>query len=475
MTTWDFAADLVIVGSGGGGMAAALAATDAGSTALVLEKQPLIGGSTCMSGGVVWVPDNPVMRAAGVPDSYDEAMAHFEAVVGDVGPASSFERRHAFLTAGPEMVAFLQACGVEFVHCPGYSDYYSNLEGGHDVGRAIEPVPWDGRALGAWLSKLQPGLAQSLGLAVMTNEARSLSHFNRSIGAFTTSARVVLRTYAAKARRQALLTNGASLIGQMLAIALDRGVSIWTDAPLDDLIVEDGRVVGVLATRDGKQQRIEARQGVLLAAGGFAHNGKMRAEFGGAQPNTGKWSMANPGDTGEALQTAMRLGAQTALMDEAWWMPSPRTGRFGQSTLDQARQRPRTIYVDSDGRRFVNESNSYMEVGKAMYARDQDQPGRPVLADLRRPVPQALRAPALEPRPLPEEAVRERPAQAGLDPRRPGPALPHRPRRARRDDRALQRARRPRRRPRLRPGRVGLQPLAGRPEPEGAPVPRSDR
>jgi 3-oxosteroid 1-dehydrogenase len=97
----------------------------------------------------------------------------------------------------------------------------------------------------------------------------------------------------------------------------------------------------------------------------------MRSEFGGAQPNTGKWSMANPGDTGEALQTAMHLGAQTALMDEAWWMPSPRTGRFGQSTLDQARQRPRTIYVDSDGRRFVNESNSYMEVGKAMYARDQ--------------------------------------------------------------------------------------------------------
>lgn len=371
MTTWDFAADLVIVGSGGGGMAAALAATDAGSTALVLEKQPLIGGSTCMSGGVVWMPDNPVMRADGVPDSYDDAMAHFEAVVGDVGPASSFERRHAFLTEGPEMVAFLQRCGVRFVHCPGYSDYYSNLEGGHDVGRAIEPVPWDGRVLGDWLAKLQPGLAQSLGLAVMTNEARSLSHFNRSVGAFATSARVAVRTYAAKARRQALLTNGASLIGQMLRIALDRGVEVWTEAPLDDLIVEDGRVVGVLATREGKPVRIEARQGVLLSAGGFAHNRRMRAEFGGDQPNTGKWSMANAGDTGEALQTAMRLGAQTALMDEAWWMPSPRTGRFGQSTLDQARQRPRTIYVDSDGRRFVNESNSYMEVGKAMYARDQ--------------------------------------------------------------------------------------------------------
>ena len=151
MTTWDSTVDFVIVGSGGGGMVAALAAADAGADALVLEKQALIGGSTCMSGGIVWVPNNPLMRAEGVPDSYEDAMAHFEAVVGDVGPCSSFERRHAFLTAGPEMTTFLQRLGVRFVNCPGYSDYYSNLKGGHDVGRGIEPVPWDGRALGPWL------------------------------------------------------------------------------------------------------------------------------------------------------------------------------------------------------------------------------------------------------------------------------------------------------------------------------------
>ena len=118
MTTWDSTVDLVIVGSGGGGMVAALTAADAGASALVLEKQERVGGSTAMSGGIVWVPNNPVMRADGVPDSYEDAMAHFEAVVGDVGPASSFERRHAFLTAGPEMVSFLQERGVRFVYCP---------------------------------------------------------------------------------------------------------------------------------------------------------------------------------------------------------------------------------------------------------------------------------------------------------------------------------------------------------------------
>jgi 3-oxosteroid 1-dehydrogenase len=116
---------------------------------------------------------------------------------------------------------------------------------------------------------------------------------------------------------------------------------------------------------------VAARQGVLLSAGGFAQSSQMRTEFSGDQPNQAKWSMANPGDTGEAILTAMTLGAKTDLMDEAWWLPSPRTGRFGQSTLDQARQRPRTIYVDAAGKRFVNESNSYMEVGRAMYARDK--------------------------------------------------------------------------------------------------------
>jgi 3-oxosteroid 1-dehydrogenase len=369
MTTWDFTVDLLIVGSGGGGMVAALAAADAGASVVVLEKQERVGGSTAMSGGIVWVPNNPVMRADGVPDSYEDAMAHFEAVVGDVGPASSFERRHAFLTAGPEMVSFLQGRGVRFVHCPGYSDYYSSAKGGHDIGRGIEPVPFDGRVLGEWLEKLQPGLAQSLGLAVMTNEARSLSHYNRSIGAFAVSAGVVLRTYLARLRRQALLTNGGSLIAQMLNIVIARGIGVWTEAPLEDLIIEDGRVVGARAARAGAPVLIRARQGVLLAAGGFAHNAEMREQYGADQPNRARWSISNPGDTGEVLQTAMQLGAKTDFMDEAWWLPSPRTGRFGQSTLDQARQRPRTIYVDAAGQRFVNESNSYMEVGKAMYAR----------------------------------------------------------------------------------------------------------
>jgi 3-oxosteroid 1-dehydrogenase len=371
MTAWDSSVDFVVIGSGGGGMVAALAAADVGARVLVLEKQALIGGSTAMSGGVVWIPNNPLMKAAGVVDSHENAMAHFEAVVGDVGPASSYERRQMFLTAGLEMLDFLQQQGLRFTYCRGYSDYYSNAKGGVDEGRAVEPMPYSGRRLGEWNDRLQAGLAKSLGMSVMTNEARSLSNYNRSMRAFGVTTRVVLRTVTARALRRDLLTNGAALIGGMLKVALDAGVPIWTECALEDLVLEDGRVVGVRVTRADRPVQVEARTGVLLAAGGFAQNPQMRTEYSGEQPNQAKWSMANPGDTGEAIRTAMRLGARTDLMDEAWWLPSPRTGRFGQSTLDQARQRPRTMYVDAAGKRFVNESNSYMEVGKAMYARNR--------------------------------------------------------------------------------------------------------
>jgi 3-oxosteroid 1-dehydrogenase len=383
MTTWDMTVDFVIVGSGGGGMVAAIAAAGLGAEVVVLEKQELIGGSTCMSGGIMWIPDNPIMRADGVDDSLEEALTHFEAVVGDVGPASSIGRRQAFLASGIEMVAYLQARGVRLVHCPGYSDYYSNLDGGHDVGRGIEPVPYDGHALGPWLERLQPGLAQSVGFAVMTNESRDLGHYNRSIRSFVISARVAIRTWLARVRRQKLLTNGASLIAQLLRIAVDDGVEVWSGAPVSDLVVEDERVVGVETVRDGSPVRIEARHGVLLAAGGFAHNPAMRATHGGEQPNEAKWSIANPGDTGEVMAMAMALGAKTDLMDEAWWLPSPRTGRFGQSTLDQARLRRRT----------VRQRVQLLHGGRQGDVRArQDQQGGAVLAGLRRPLPQALRA-----------------------------------------------------------------------------------
>lgn len=371
MTSWDTSVDLVIIGSGGGGFAAAVKAADAGLRALVVEKQAVVGGSTAMSGGVIWLPNNPLMREEGVADSMADGLAYFDDVVGDVGPASSLARREAFLTEGSEMVDFLRARGLHLVRCPGYSDYYPNHRGGNAAGRSIEPVPYDARELGEWQHKVQPGMAKGIGLVAKTNEIRSIQYYNRSAGSFAIAARVWLRTMAARARGQDLLTNGAALIAQLLNTTLAMSVPVWTETRLDELVVDGDRVVGVRLTRgDGSSVAVDATRGVLLAAGGFARNPAMRRKYGAAQPNEAEWTVSNPGDTGEALETAMALGARTDLMDEAWWLPSPVDPNLAGSTLNAARQRPGAIFVNAAGERFCNESNSYVEVGKAMYAND---------------------------------------------------------------------------------------------------------
>jgi 3-oxosteroid 1-dehydrogenase len=372
---WDKSVDLLIAGSGGGGMVAALVALDAGLEPLIVEKQALVGGSTGLSGGMVWLPNNPLMRADGIADSHEDGLAYLADVVGDIGAASSVARREAFLTAGYEMINFLLRKGVRLVRCPGWSDYYPNHKGGNAAGRAVEAIPFDAAELGEWSDKVQPALAKNYGqgFVVKTNELRSVQYYNRAPRAFAVAVRVFLRTAVARMRRREILTNGASLIGQMLKILIDIGggdPALWTNAAMEDLIVEEGRVVGARVMRNGSSLNIAARRGVLLAAGGFGHNAEMRRRYSGDQPNEAQWSVANAGDTGEVLQTAMRLGAQTDLLDEAWWLPSVfiADGGPAAAALGSGRQRPGAIYVDGTGRRFCNESNSYVEVGKAMYA-----------------------------------------------------------------------------------------------------------
>jgi 3-oxosteroid 1-dehydrogenase len=351
---------------------AALAALDCGLEPLVIEKQDLIGGATGMSGGMVWLPNNPLMVADGISDSHQDGMAYFDDVVGDIGQASSVARREMFLTAGYEMIDLLTHKGVRLVRCPGYSDYYPNHKGGNAAGRSVEGIPYDASVLGDWSDRLQTmDKNWNRGFVVKTNELRSVQYFNRSPRAFAVAMTVFTRTWAARLLRRRMLTNGASIIGQMLKVLIDLSGGdppVWTGTAMDDLIVEDGRVVGARVTRGGSSLNIEARKGVLLAAGGFSRNAEMRRRYSGDQPNEAKWSLSNTGDTGEVLQTAMRLGAKTDMLDEAWWLPSVFVADPRARAIGQARQRPGAIYVDSTGRRFCNESNSYVEVGKAMYA-----------------------------------------------------------------------------------------------------------
>ena len=223
------------------------------------------------------------------------------------------------------MLTFLQRKGVRLVRCEGYSDYYPNAKGGNarralGRGRAVR------RPAARRVARQAPAEPRQGLRARGEDERDALGAVLQPVAASVHDRRACVPSHAGRRlRRQELLTNGASLMGQMLKVLIDLAGAppVWMNTAMDDLVVEDGRVVGVRATRDGAPVLIEARKGVLLAAGGFAHNAEMRRKYSGNQPNEAQWSIANAGDTGEVLETAMRLGAKTDLLDEAWWLPSP--------------------------------------------------------------------------------------------------------------------------------------------------------
>jgi 3-oxosteroid 1-dehydrogenase len=377
---WDLTTDVLVIGSGGGGLCAALAARAQGLSVLVVEKAAVIGGSTAMSGGGLWIPNNPLMRAAGVADSEADALAYFDAVVGDVGPASTPARRQAYVQNGPKLVTFLQQQGIPFVYADGYADYYPDVPGGSSHGRTIEARSFDTRNLGAWAPKLRPGMSTGLGLIGFGTELTAMSYYNRSIKNLLIAARVLARTVIGRLRRKRLVGNGAALVGRLLQQVLSRGAQVWTEAPVRDLISTDGVVVGAVVNHEGRDQRVAARRGVLLAAGGFSRSDELRGKYGAEQAQSSRWSISNPGDTGEVLEAAMALGAATDLLDEAIWLPNPcmpdgrlaaypsrRTSAFGR-----ARWRPGSIMVDAGGQRFADEAMSYMELGQVMFSRDRE-------------------------------------------------------------------------------------------------------
>ena len=375
MSSEDRLVDVVIVGSGGGALTAALRAVTLGLEPLVLEKTEFIGGATAMSGGGMWVPNNPLMKAEGIQDSTDDAKAYFRAVVGDVGPQSSDERRQAYIENSPNMVEFLQSVGVKFKRAVGWPDYYSEAPGGKAAGRSVEPTPFDTKRLGSWEEKLRPGITLAIGIVASTSELMRLGYWNRSLRGMLTGLRVVIRTKVSKWRGRSLVSHGAALIAMLLEAAVARGVQIWTDSPVEELVIEDGRVVGVIVVHEGERRTIRARKAVLLAAGGYAMNQEMRDEFAPHQP--GGWTYSNPGDTGEMLVQAMKAGAATAQLDEALWTPNPAMpdgspALFKAASIGIIKTRPGAILVDQLGERFTDEAGSHMDIGHAMFSRNAD-------------------------------------------------------------------------------------------------------
>ncbi|WP_027935030.1 3-oxosteroid 1-dehydrogenase [Amycolatopsis thermoflava] len=363
--------DVVVVGSGAAGMTAALAAADAGLSVVVIEKAARFGGSTARSGGGVWIPGNEALRAAGVEDTPEAARAYLEAIVGDVVPA---ELRQAFLDHGPEVVSFVhRVTPLRLQWVPGYSDYHPEAPGGRAGGRSVEPKPFDGKLLGAELYNLEPPYSGApLGVPITQADYRWLSLLARHPKGALRVLRIGGRWLTGLARGKRLLSMGQALAAGLRAGLLRAGVPVWLDTPLTDLVTEDERVTGVVVRRDGREETVRARLGVVLAAGGFEHNEEMRAKYQRSPIGT-EWTVGAKANTGDAILAGLKLGASVALMDDAWWGPTiPLTG--GPWFALAERSRPGCILVNARGERFVNESAPYVEAVHAMYG-PGDGPG----------------------------------------------------------------------------------------------------
>ena len=391
---WDETYDVVVGGTGVAALAAAVTAADAGMTVIMLESTDRWGGSSAMSGGGLWLPNNPLMSRDGVSDSREEALTYLEATVGDAGRATSRARKEAFVDGVAGFVNLAERLGVRFARAADYPDYYPELKGGK-IGRAIEVQPFDVRNIGTWwaTSRGQAGVPGP----VMTDDFWLLSRAWSTQGGLARGAKVLARTVGTLVRRQKAVGMGAAVTASLLQVALKLGVEVRLSSPIDELVTEDGRVTGVRTSRGGSPRTIAAARGVILGGGGFDHNVEWRERYQGV---TGADSSGSSGNVGSAIEVAMKVGAAVDLMGDAWWggsVPSPAPAGSAMFLVSE-RSMPHSIIVDAAGHRFANESESYVDLGHHMFEHFQTVPGTCWMITDVRHTRRYLRSYAMDPR-----------------------------------------------------------------------------
>ncbi len=358
--------DVVVVGAGGAGMSAALAAAKQGLDVVLIEKSGYFGGSTARSGGGVWIPGNYALKAAKQvsPTDQDEAKLYLDSIVGDTVPKV---RRDTYLDRGAEVMDFIRDnTPVRFKWVPNYSDYLPEQPGGRAAGRSCEPVPIDAGFLGKELDRLHPAYTKAPANMIVTQ-----TDFRKmSLGLRNWRVPFVGLKIAFSKMITTLLGKKMYAMGNAIAIGLRKGlidarVPVEYDTALADLVVEDGRVVGVVVERDGERQTVRATRGVILGSGGFEHNQELREKFLPAPTNL-EWSTGSANNTGAGLEAGIKAGAATDLLDDAWWGPTiPLPGRAWFCLAE--RNLPGSIIVNSAGQRYMNEALPYVEATHAMY------------------------------------------------------------------------------------------------------------
>lgn len=373
---WDHSVDLLIVGSGAGAMTAAICAHDRGLSTLLIEKTEMYGGSSAMSGGSLWVPNNHLMAGSGVDDSRDDAVRYLTHITRGQVAADKLE---AYVDVAPEMLRYMtERTRLRLICMPKYADYYPESPGGKPGARSCEADHFDAKLLEEEFEKLRPPAPQELVLNRMSmtaTEARTI--LTGAPGWIGMTVKMMLRYWLdigwrMRTTRDRTLSLGNALVGMLRRSMMDRGIPLWLETAAREFVVENGAVVGILAERGGKQMRLRGERGVLLAAGGFESSAEMRKRYL-PNPTEADWTVANPGNTGDVIRMGIDLGAAVDLMDDAWWGPTtvvPGEDRARMLVVEKGL--PGSVFVNRRGERFMNEAMPYNDICKAMYANHSD-------------------------------------------------------------------------------------------------------
>lgn len=347
---WSQTFDVVVLGSGGAGLTAALSAAVAGATVAVFEKAPTVGGTTAVSGGIAWIPAH--QRSPDRDLAVDDALRYLRAQSLHSMDDALVE---TFVRTGAAMLDFVEKhSGVRFEIAAGFPDYRPELPGGQPAGgRSLGPAAFEPSRLGEWASRITsfPPDWSNVGFDAETRA----------------------RLHAGVEESEDLCVAGTALVAGLLQGLLDVGVTPRTDAAAEELVVEDGAVVGVRIAQSGRSISVRARHGVVLATGGFEWDPVLvRAFLRG--PMHG--AVSPPNNTGDGLRMAMARGAELANMGEAWWVPIVQIpndtidGKQRSRSVRLERTRPRSIIVNPAGQCFVNEACDYNSMAGAFHYLD---------------------------------------------------------------------------------------------------------
>ena len=373
----DLSCDVLVVGSGAGGLSTAITARKAGLDVIIVEKDQYFGGTTALSGGVLWIPGNRHARDAGVSDSREAARTYLKHETGNHFDDAAID---AFLDTGPRMLDFFERETEAKFILSGYPDYHPDVEGGAQLGRSVTAAPYDARALEDDIKRLRPPLETITFIGMMFNSSNDeLKHFFRVTRSLTSAVYVAKRLAShlwdlLLYRRGVKITSGNALAARLAKTALDLRIPLLTGTPAQRLIDESGTVAGAVVSDAKGEYRITARRAVVLASGGFPHD---TARIARAYPHlarSGEHLSPTPAaNTGDGIRMAEQVGGACDIRfsNAAAWMPVSRVPlgeRAGVFPHLVDRYKPGVIAVNRQGRRFTNESESYHDVGAAMIA-----------------------------------------------------------------------------------------------------------